>query len=296
MILRILATPIKSFLDKAMLMVMGAKADEDGKIVMSVSDWTDLTGMDRKTITACIGRLRDGGWLIDTGERQGATRSVPVYAIKSGIIASDSIKIGRTTNRPKLTDRREATPNTGQLSVVEIGAASGEANPDTGQLTPSRSTENLSFLPKESKNLYILPTSVPTENPIQTTDTRETKTADLLFIHPPQPVSSNAVGVTNAVGPKAKRGPRRLPDHPVPEDWQPDAAGIAFAKKSGVDVDDQVPIFRDWYASRGLLRASWSATWRTWCRKQKEWREEAEAKARPAVGAPYVMSTLRTNL
>lgn len=58
----------------------------------TVAHLSTITALDRKTVIDGLHRLRDWGWIRDTGERRGATGQVPVYELKtpeSGTIKSE---------------------------------------------------------------------------------------------------------------------------------------------------------------------------------------------------------------
>lgn len=61
----------------------------------------------------------------------------------------------------------------------------------------------------------------------------------------------------------------------LPDDWQPDEAGLAFAgtRMPAGRIPDEIEKFRDhWHAANGpsSLKRSWAAAWRTWCRRAVE--------------------------
>ena len=85
-----------------------------------------------------------------------------------------------------------------------------------------------------------------------------------------------------------KKTPRRRTRTPVSEDWHPDEKGRAFASERSVDVENEAPKFRDWHLAKGTLSADWSASWRTWCNHQAEWRKkepERYTRSKPGVTA-----------
>lgn len=64
----------------------------------------------------------------------------------------------------------------------------------------------------------------------------------------------------------------------LPTEWEPDEAGIAFAKERGViDVPALVGAFKDHHAARGNKMRDWAAAWRTWCRNDEKWRPTQRA-------------------
>jgi uncharacterized protein YdaU (DUF1376 family) len=73
---------------------------------------------------------------------------------------------------------------------------------------------------------------------------------------------------------------KRAPNKPqnslsgIPADWRPDSAGVAYARKHGVSRDE-VDKFRDYHLARGSQYADWSATWRTWVRRSRQYAQES---------------------
>lgn len=57
----------------------------------------------------------------------------------------------------------------------------------------------------------------------------------------------------------------------IPADWEPDEKGIAYANERGVNIDQEVPAFRNRNIAKGELMADWAAAWRTWCDNQVKW-------------------------
>ena len=78
--------------------------------------------------------------------------------------------------------------------------------------------------------------------------------------HPPNPPPSGGKVV------------RRKPRAGLPADWSPGPEGVAYAEERGINLDAEVPHFRDWHYAHGSLMADWPAAWRTWC--DKPWRKQ----------------------
>ena len=100
----------------------------------SITLLAQQTGQDRKTVIANLKRLVDLGFLVDTGERTGTTKSVVVYCLAE---PQSSTEIGT----PKQSQNRDtlAVPNLGHLSSTGTGTASddfSQAVPKPVQLQP----------------------------------------------------------------------------------------------------------------------------------------------------------------
>lgn len=67
---------------KFVLVAMANHADQDMRCWPSSVHLCSQTAQDRKTVQANLQRLRDWGYIVDTGERRGATKQVPVYQLK----------------------------------------------------------------------------------------------------------------------------------------------------------------------------------------------------------------------
>lgn len=77
-----LKQPIKHSTAKFVLVAIANCADSvDGVAWPSVAYLCEATGQDRKTVLANTKRLADLGYLVDTGERKGTTKSVVVYKL-----------------------------------------------------------------------------------------------------------------------------------------------------------------------------------------------------------------------
>lgn len=57
---------------------------------------------------------------------------------------------------------------------------------------------------------------------------------------------------------------RRRSRSPIPPDWQPNDAGVAYAKARGVNRGE-IQKFINHHTAHGKLMADWNAAWRTWC-------------------------------
>lgn len=78
-----LAQPVKHSSAKFVLFVMANRADSDLICWPSTADIAEQTAQDRKTVQENIRRLREWGYIEDTGERKGTTKQVIVYRLKT---------------------------------------------------------------------------------------------------------------------------------------------------------------------------------------------------------------------
>jgi hypothetical protein len=81
-----LAQPVAKSPAKFILVAMANCVDGDGPDMRcwpSVQHLADATSQDRKTVMDGLRRLREAGFIKDTGERRGATGQVAVYLLKS---------------------------------------------------------------------------------------------------------------------------------------------------------------------------------------------------------------------
>lgn len=78
-----LAQPVKHSSAKFVLVVMANRADGDMVCWPSMADVCKQTSQDRKTVQENIRRLREAGFIEDTGTRKGSTKQVIVYRLKT---------------------------------------------------------------------------------------------------------------------------------------------------------------------------------------------------------------------
>lgn len=78
-----LAQPIKHSTAKFVLVVMANHADAEMKCWPSTVHLCEQTSQDRKTVAENLRRLREWGYIVDTGERKGLTKQVTVYQLKT---------------------------------------------------------------------------------------------------------------------------------------------------------------------------------------------------------------------
>lgn len=66
-------------------------------------------------------------------------------------------------------------------------------------------------------------------------------------------------------------GERRARAKPISEDWKLSEADHDFALQQGaLDVDEMATAFVDYYRGEGSAKANWSAVWRRWVRRERQ--------------------------
>jgi hypothetical protein len=70
--------------------------------------------------------------------------------------------------------------------------------------------------------------------------------------------------------PKAPKKPKPTTEHPMPDDWQPSAAHIAYAAKHGLQLGFEADAFRGW--AEGKTALSWNGTFTTRLANAAKWK------------------------
>lgn len=117
--------PIKHSTAKFVLVAMANHADGDMMCWPSTAHLCQQTSQDRKTVLENMKRLREWGYLEDTGMRKGGTGSVPVYRLCSP-------KIGIASDEKTGSESGEAEPKTGQVSDTENGTPLSTSDTNLG--------------------------------------------------------------------------------------------------------------------------------------------------------------------
>ncbi|HEY8606611.1 MAG TPA: helix-turn-helix domain-containing protein [Noviherbaspirillum sp.] len=105
------AQPIRHSTAKFVLVAMANHADADRFCWPSIPHLIEQTAQDRKTVQENIRRLREWGFIEDTGERKGSTKQVIVYRLKTpenGPVSDASDNEKRTINTPENGPVKEA--------------------------------------------------------------------------------------------------------------------------------------------------------------------------------------------
>lgn len=104
---------------KFVLVALADAANDFGLCYPSIAHIIDKTSLDRKTIIDCIADLKKDGFLIDTGERKGKTKQIPVFRLaldkspKNGIVQNRTVP--KTDGNspvftPKQSQKRDTEP------------------------------------------------------------------------------------------------------------------------------------------------------------------------------------------
>ncbi|WP_199556240.1 helix-turn-helix domain-containing protein [Sandaracinobacteroides hominis] len=100
----------------SMKLVLWALADnhrkESGLAFPSLATLVDFTGLNRKTVIACLDRLEADGWIADSGIRKGATGQVKAYRLFGGGPAKteESQKRNGSEKSRKESQKRDTEP------------------------------------------------------------------------------------------------------------------------------------------------------------------------------------------
>ncbi len=141
-----LKQPIKHSTAKFVLVAMANCADGNDFVAWpSIQYLIDATGQDRKTVQANLNRLREIGYLEDTGERKGQTRQVVVYRLKEPEIGrvKEAQKRNSTENGtvPKFPVKRPNFPGKEAQFSQETGPKTGHGTVKEPSKEPSRNRQ-----------------------------------------------------------------------------------------------------------------------------------------------------------
>lgn len=122
-----LAQPVAKSSSKFVLVAMADCVNSDGDAMVcwpSLQHLSEVTGQDRKTVAECVKRLREEGFIVDTGERRGATGQVVAYQLT----APEFLPAPRITSHYVY---RLTHPETG-FFYIGVRTCSGLPEHDTG--------------------------------------------------------------------------------------------------------------------------------------------------------------------
>ena len=98
-----------------------------------------------------------------------------------------------------------------------------------------------------------------------------------------QGVDQGSIAPATAVAPAAKK-PRVVKiAKPLPDGFQPNAEGVAYALARKVDLESEITPFRNWHTAKGSTMKDWDAAWRTWCDKAVEFGRAGNGAAKKPV-------------
>lgn len=105
---------------------------QTGRIFPSLVHLCQITGQDRKTIIANIGKLIEGGWIVETGERVGSTGQIKVYQAAIGTVpeTEPSQKRNSSDFPAKESQKRDTKPSKEPSSNKCISPARPESVSD----------------------------------------------------------------------------------------------------------------------------------------------------------------------
>lgn len=224
--------PIQHSSAKFVLVAMANHAGQDMLCWPSAAHLASQTSQDRKTVQANLLRLREWGYLVDTGERRGTTKQVIVYQLKTP--ENGPVTTPRTT--PEVAD------NTTENGPVEHPQNRNTSTDERGPFFPP----NRPVFPH--KEAQFSPETGP-------------KTGHGTIRNHQEP-SRNPVEARKPTG-------TRLPDNwtPTPEDVE-----FCRTQRPDLSPQIVADRFRDYWAAQPGAKGrklDWSATWRNWVRNER---------------------------
>lgn len=227
---------------------VNANAARPWNAYASVTLVAQETGQNRKTVLENLRRLVEQGYLVDSGERVGATGRIPVWNLTEPSNSPETGTIEQSQNRDHST-----VPNLGPFNGTETGTITANS-PNSGTVTPAEQSQNRDHF-EVGETRVMVPNS-PTEQEIKevvgTTSEKSSSVVEKL----PKPAST--------------RGSRLPTTWVLPRSW-----GLAAQRLCpGLTADRIREIaeeFRDyWVALPGAkaCKLDWEATWRNWVRKE----------------------------
>lgn len=155
-----LKQPIRHSTAKFVLVAMANLADAEMVAWPSIAYLIEATGQDRKTVQANVQRLRNLGYIEDTGARSGKTKQVVVYRLKTPETGPIEQAQNRNTSEngtvPKFPSKRPVFPSKGARFSHETGPKTGHGTVKDTSMDTSR-TRN-----KDSRaNPVVAPNDVP---------------------------------------------------------------------------------------------------------------------------------------
>ncbi|WP_447639558.1 helix-turn-helix domain-containing protein [Pandoraea norimbergensis] len=121
---------------KSVLMALADFASEEFVSFPSIDTLIAWTEQDRKTVLANIDRLKEAGWITDTGERTGRTKQIVVYQInpERGV----EVKVGPRNQRVPKTEQSQNRYCSENGTVPDSTGNSPNSAPKQSQFSPER--------------------------------------------------------------------------------------------------------------------------------------------------------------
>lgn len=157
-----LKQPVKPSSTKFVLVVLANCADQNFFAWPSTTYLCTATSQDRKTVLENMKRLRDLGYIADTGMRKGGTGSVPVYQLRSP-------ENGTASAEDSGGEDPAAVPKTGHVSGSENGTGSETEAvpffPSSGTVFPMKQSRfSHEAVPKTGHRTVKEPSKEPSRN------------------------------------------------------------------------------------------------------------------------------------
>lgn len=214
----------------------------------SVAALAEATEMDRKTVLAGLHHLQQIGLVVDTGERRGRTKQIPVYrlvGVEESIPDAEQAQKRNTLNNTKNgTVNRNRTENgTVNTNSPINGTVSGEKGAESGTINSSESNQRVPFFPLNSpKNgTRNLPRNHKDLNP-----THSELFEPVIPDYPDQP--GTGIGQNQPFG-----------KFQMFEDWKPTADFARQANlwgmpvKTGINIEAELSSFIAYWQAEGKL-------------------------------------------
>ncbi|MDQ7215611.1 DnaT-like ssDNA-binding domain-containing protein [Enterobacter cloacae] len=214
----------------------------------SVAALAEATEMDRKTVLAGLQHLQEIGLVVDTGERRGRTKQIPVYKL---VGVEESIPDGeQTQNRNSLKDPKNGTVDLNRTENGTVntnsainGTVSGNKGTKNGIVNRSDFNQRVPFFPLNSpKNgTRNLPRNHKDLNPTHTE-----------LVEPVIPNYPDQPGI--GIGQQQPFGKFRMF-----EDWKPTADFARQANlwgmplKAGINIEAELSSFIAYWQAEGKV-------------------------------------------
>ncbi|HGK4772366.1 TPA: DnaT-like ssDNA-binding domain-containing protein [Enterobacter roggenkampii] len=214
----------------------------------SVAALAEATEMDRKTVLAGLQHLQEIGLVVDTGERRGRTKQIPVYKL---VGVEESIPDAeQTQNRNSLKDPKNGTVDLNRTENGTVntnsainGTVSGNKGTKNGIVNRSDFNQRVPFFPLNSpKNgTRNLPRNHKDLNPTHTE-----------LVEPVIPDYPDQPGI--GIGQQQPFGKFRMF-----EDWKPTADFVRQANlwgmplKAGINIEAELSSFIAYWQAEGKV-------------------------------------------